>query len=531
MHRTSQLQSRPLGQRLASLARTVPAVLALAALAVPVQVFAQSPVSNVSLGDIVGGGNGSGTGTYNTGIAARDGVSVGTAWSGYADDGLTPFNTPVTPNSRINGVFIPKGTTQIATTGLSYAFPSTSGKSWDAIRNGVSTMETNGDVNPIYDTTGAITTMGVGMHANSGITFDLLQIGAAYPGKQATSFSGNVGGKPNPIRCGTGDAVAHVLIDGVLVYSKQVGLAPDASKFFDIPIPSGARFLTLAVTDGGNGDGCDKAYFANALVEYVPTVYASGISPVKAWDPIFLDGPVPDYAESRPAPTVGYNDPRWANGHNAIVFPFNTHPWERESWVQSAFKFSANWINAWAGYGQLNQDPGLHSDLHGKTSASPGWAANGGVPYQSYTKYSTTVYGEGDFVLQFLADNVSWIYVDGALVGYQDFWWNTSGTGRYLITLSGAGPHDLGFVIWDGGGLAGGKFRLETGPVSKRTTRASRCPRALPPSRSPTLPTPTTVRRRPPPSLPRPRASLPRSPTTAQPLRPPTWVPTASSPP
>ena len=36
----------------------------------------------------------------------------------------------------------------------------------------------------------------------------------------------------------------------------------------------------------------------------------------------------PDSAESKPVPTVGYDDPRWANPHSATVFPKNTHPWE-----------------------------------------------------------------------------------------------------------------------------------------------------------------------------------------------------------
>ncbi len=193
----------------------------------------------------------------------------------------------------------------------------------------------------------------------------------------------------------------------------------------------------------------------------VPTVYASGLSAVTGWDPLFLDSRVvPDSLEGKPVPTIGYNDPRWANAHAAIAFPLGSHPWENIV----PYNFSANWINAWAGGGQLNQNPGLHSNLHGKTSSSPGWAGYPyyGVPDQSFTKYSTSVYGQGEFVLQFLADNASWIYVDGALVGYQDYSWGTNGTGRYLITLASAGAHDLGFVIWDGGGLAGGKFRLET---------------------------------------------------------------------
>ncbi len=214
--------------------------------------------------------------------------------------------------------------------------------------------------------------------------------------------------------------------------------------------------IVLWMYSGALPYGTPLAYADDAVLTVAPPVYASGLSSVTGWDPIFPAGPVnPDSAESTPVPSVGYNDPRWTNPHAATVFPKNSHPWEYQSWVPSAFKFDANWINAWSN---------LNSNGHGKTSSSPGWAGypNYGVPYQSWTKYSTTVVGSGTYVLQFLADNASWIYVDGTLVGYQDYWWANNGTGRYTIQLTGSATHDLGFVIWDGGGLAGGKFRLET---------------------------------------------------------------------
>ncbi|MBX3737476.1 MAG: HYR domain-containing protein [Candidatus Didemnitutus sp.] len=192
-------------------------------------------------------------------------------------------------------------------------------------------------------------------------------------------------------------------------------------------------------------------------LDYVPpTVYASGLSPVIAYDPIFPSYPVvPDSLEGKPAPTVGYDDPRWTNPHPATSFPIGSHPWE----FIAPYDFSANWINAWSN---------MNSDGHG----FPGnanwarwdwniWGYNYSI-YQSWTKYSTIINGNGSYVLQFLADNASWIYIDSQLIGYQDYSWGSNGTGRYTINLTGNGPHELSFVIWDGGGLAGGKFRLET---------------------------------------------------------------------
>ncbi|HBZ38075.1 MAG TPA: hypothetical protein DEO59_06215, partial [Balneola sp.] len=81
----------------------------------------------------------------------------------------------------------------------------------------------------------------------------------------------------------------------------------------------------------------------------------------------------------------------------------------------------------------------------------------------NWSKYETEVSGNGEFVIQLLADNCSWVYLadengdNPRLVGYQGA---TSSPGEYGVTLDGT--HQLSFVIFDGGGLAGGKFRLET---------------------------------------------------------------------
>lgn len=81
----------------------------------------------------------------------------------------------------------------------------------------------------------------------------------------------------------------------------------------------------------------------------------------------------------------------------------------------------------------------------------------------NWSRYETQVSGNGEFVIQLLADNCSWVYLadengdNPRLVGYQGA---TSSPGEYGVTLDGT--HQLSFVIFDGGGLAGGKFRLET---------------------------------------------------------------------
>lgn len=149
---------------------------------------------------------------------------------------------------------------------------------------------------------------------------------------------------------------------------------------------------------------------------------------VDTWDPIhatFADPNWPTTVCTR-VPAIGRNA-GWTNPHAAYTFGLNAHPW------QSSAGFSADWINAW----------------DNTTSVGP--------QGHNWTKYSTQVQGTGEFVLNLLADNCSWIYIDGELVGFQD---DARQQLTYPVTLSG--EHTLEFIIFDGGGAAGGMFRLET---------------------------------------------------------------------
>lgn len=157
------------------------------------------------------------------------------------------------------------------------------------------------------------------------------------------------------------------------------------------------------------------------------TVYTSDSS-VTAYDPIFPSTAYSDWVNQACTinPDVGL-DADWENPHPSYQFGTNVHPWQSGSFL------NAQWINAW-------------SDINAR-----------GPLGQSWTKYSTEISGQGEFVLDLLADNCSWIYIDGTLVGFQAV---TSLAQKYPVTLNG--DHTLDFLIFDGGGLAGGMFRLET---------------------------------------------------------------------
>ncbi|MBX9928134.1 MAG: DUF642 domain-containing protein [Gemmatimonadaceae bacterium] len=154
--------------------------------------------------------------------------------------------------------------------------------------------------------------------------------------------------------------------------------------------------------------------------------YASGSTPVTAYDPIIPTSADPTWPTTSctATPQVGLNA-NWQNPHAA--FSGFGHPWLYDYFT------GADWINAWD---NIN-------------SRGPGG--------QSWTKYSTSVQGNGTFQIQLLADNCSWVYLDGTLVGVQ----NTNlAANTYGLTLNGT--HELAFIIFDGGGAAGGKFKLST---------------------------------------------------------------------
>ncbi|MEX1198934.1 MAG: thrombospondin type 3 repeat-containing protein [Pseudohongiellaceae bacterium] len=160
-------------------------------------------------------------------------------------------------------------------------------------------------------------------------------------------------------------------------------------------------------------------------------VYTSS-SAVTAWAPIL---PTTAYGTDwqtsvcTTQPEVGL-DAAWSNPHPATQFGTSVHPW------QPAQSFEAQWINAWGNLDSLG---------------------SGGPTGDNWTKYALEVEGNGEFVLDLLADNCSWIYLDGQLAGFQGA---TSVGQTYPVSLDGT--HLLEFIIFDEGGLAGGMFRLET---------------------------------------------------------------------
>ncbi|MDP1562714.1 MAG: DUF1549 domain-containing protein [Pirellulaceae bacterium] len=228
--------------------------------------------SGLNLADLVGGGNGYGTGTLRNGIDPRSGTVQ------RAD--LGPLNDVVTNSfhasdfAAIVGVFIPNGQDEaaritVSSTGLTITgLPSTSENAWDSIRNGSVASQHSTELGGV-DFAAAGHSL-LGLHANAGITFDLAAIRLGLRGSVDESRSGE------PLRFvarlgyfgAVGDyrADAWVFVDGVKVAEYRRLMRSDGLQELDIELPESARFLTLVATDGGDGYSMDQIGFGDPRV-------------------------------------------------------------------------------------------------------------------------------------------------------------------------------------------------------------------------------------------------------------------------
>ncbi len=213
----------------------------------------------IHLADIVGGGNGRGTGTRDAGIDPITGKPK-TPKRGFLEGAKTnTFAKSSVP--FIDGVVIPDASeegTPISSTGLRvHDVPKTSGQVWDAIRYGPVNSQFStklGDVD--YNSDGHSL---LSLHANVAITFDLTALReTGIPADlRLTATAGYFGQTPED------GASFAVYVDGQVLQARKNLGRDDGGIAVDIAIPNDARFLTLMATDGGNGIGHDQICFAD----------------------------------------------------------------------------------------------------------------------------------------------------------------------------------------------------------------------------------------------------------------------------
>ncbi len=220
-----------------------------------------SLAKRLNLADLVGGGNGFGTGTSDRGID----LGTGKAFRGPATTIRRSRRNEFKPTPQfhgVDGVFVPNGALSpvvISSTGLVFSEcprtmgsyfggPVNSGKFFDIPSRQAYTTRLNGI------SFGTSTHPALNLHPNAGITFDLDQIRTDNPDVRIDRFTALCGIPKDVPQAQFSSADVWVLLDGVA----RLHLTYPGGRYLveniDVPIPAEARFLTLVTTCSGRAD-------------------------------------------------------------------------------------------------------------------------------------------------------------------------------------------------------------------------------------------------------------------------------------
>lgn len=235
------------------------------------------------LADVVGGGNSLGTGKPGMGLDLLSGQAIQEA-RGFLE--TAQANRYVeSPAPIIDGVAIPDGRSPegivISSTGLrAVGLPTTSGKAWDAIRNGPVHSQFSTKLGEIDYHDGVHRLLS--LHANALLTFDLNEL-PPIPSQTADSnatrtLKGSVGYFGQTSKEG---ASAFVLVDGKILYRRERIGREDGIQSIELSLPGDARFLTLVATDNGNDISHDQICFADLRIEPLAVPPADRIDEAK----------------------------------------------------------------------------------------------------------------------------------------------------------------------------------------------------------------------------------------------------------
>lgn len=219
----------------------------------------------VDLADIVGGGNGLGTGQQGTCIDTTTGQWKSESYLSAKSDTIRPGSRmqsdyllhAVKTTPFIDGVFIPdndQGPVAISTGGhLFDEFPDTSGLGWGGILY-VEDMIWNHVIKLNNERYGIPGKPALFMHGNAGITFDLAGIREAFSGslKEFTAVYGIADDYSDGKLGCPAYADFWVLVDGQVRFCKK-GVQVHQGGSISVALSEEDRFLTLVTTDGGQG--------------------------------------------------------------------------------------------------------------------------------------------------------------------------------------------------------------------------------------------------------------------------------------
>jgi hypothetical protein len=220
-----------------------------------------SESKRLNLADIVGGGNGRGSGTLNRGID----LGTGDAFNCPATDIRKARQSEFRPTPQfrgIDGVFVPNGATGpviISSTGQTfsecprtvgsyYGGPADSGKFYDLLSRQIHTARLNGL------SYGTSRHQALNLHPNAGITFDLDRIRQDNPDINIDRFTAVCGIPKDLPQTRFSSADVWVLMDGVVCLHLRYLTEQNVVEKVDVPILAQTRFLTLVTTCSGRAD-------------------------------------------------------------------------------------------------------------------------------------------------------------------------------------------------------------------------------------------------------------------------------------
>jgi len=219
----------------------------------------------LDLADMVGGGNGRGTGVKGAGLDLRTGNVVKDKLGDHRDIQVNRRQKPEWPDANapkfVQWIFLPDGKSpvQLANQVTVSNLPPTSGHAWDAIRNGPLNAQVSTKLDGVDFATAGHSILG--LHANAGITFDLAEIRKAS-GFAKLRLTAQVGFGAGPVAAAT-RADFSVFAGKELLFQK-LKLRKDESARVDLALPTAAETLTLIATDGGDGIGHDLLFLGDA---------------------------------------------------------------------------------------------------------------------------------------------------------------------------------------------------------------------------------------------------------------------------
>lgn len=241
--------------------------------------------TRISLADIVGGGNGFGTGITDSGIETNTGrwfESPDPELAQGNNDGILSGGGSYNRVSRlacIDGVFVPdsrEGPVQITSAGHTFdGFADGREVFWGNIYNGAwhaSDTSIKHQLRLNGQTYGTRDNPAISIHSNQGITFDLQAIRQSIPGGSILRFTSLFGVSetmpldpfysPKADGLNSGKVNCWVLIDGDERFNRNSITYLQGATEIEIEIRDQDRFLTLVVTESGDRRAYDWALFA-----------------------------------------------------------------------------------------------------------------------------------------------------------------------------------------------------------------------------------------------------------------------------